>query len=206
MDTLYNLFFSRKDFTFCLRVLDWFIATEEVASGLQSSSRTWMEQLTESRNSYDRNKLWTINAEVGHICSYDQHVYTKVAKEVGIIDTDSRTDVCLLNLPWWLLAILTAIIMKVWWILTGGSMYYMHLQLWLSYAPYFQSVITPFARCKWHPLLLGGYMAGRPLQRWWTWWPHWHWPIGLQRFAYVEHSATFCSFPHPSPCQKLYLL
>lgn len=127
-------------------------------------------------------------------------------KEVGIVDTDSRTDVCLLNLPWWLLAILTAIIMKVWQILTGGSKYDMHLQLWLSYAPYFQSVITPFAQRKWHPLLLGGYVAGRPLQRWWTWWPHWHWPIGLQRFAYGEHSATFCSFPHPSLCQKLYLL
>lgn len=163
MDTPCTFFFPRKDFTFCLRVLGLikisvFIATEEVASDLQCSSRTWMEQLTESRNSYDRNKLWTINAEVGHVCPYDQHVYTKVAKEVGIVDTDSRTAVCLLNLPWWLLAILTAIIMKVWRILTGGSMYYMHLQLWLSYAPYFQSVITPFAQCKRHPLLLGGYV------------------------------------------------
>lgn len=107
----------------------------------------------------------------------------------------------------WLLAMLTAIIMKAWGIFTGQNMYYMHLQLWFSYAPCFQSVIILFARCKRHPLLLGGYMAGRPLQRWWTWWPHRHWSIVLQQFAYdVGHSDTFCSFPHLSLCHKLLLL
>lgn len=143
---------------------------------------------------------------MGQVCSYYQQVYTKVAKDVGIIHMDSRTDVCLLNLRWYLLSTLTAIIMEVWGIFTEGSMYHMHLQLWFSYAPCFQSAIILFVCCKWHPVLLGGYMARRPLQRWWTRWPHWHCSIVLQQFAYAEHSEVFCYFPHLSLCHKLCLL
>ena len=165
-----------------------------------------MEQLTESRDSYDRNKFWKISAEVGQVCSYDQRVHTKAAKEVDIVHTDSRTDVCLLNLSWWLLAMLTAMIIKVQGIFTGGNTYYMYLQLWFSYVPCFQSVVILFVCCKWHPVLLGGYMSSTPLQRRWTWWPRWHWFIVLQQFAYAEHSDTFGYFPLLSLYYKLCLL
>lgn len=57
----------------------------------------------------------------------------RVAKVVGIMHMESRTDVGLLNLPWWLPASLSAITLKVWEIFTGENMYYVHLQLWFIY-------------------------------------------------------------------------
>lgn len=82
----------------------------------------------------------------------------------------------------------------------------MHLQLWFSYAPCCQSLIILFAHCKWHSPLLGKYMACRPLRRWWTWSPHWHWPTVLQQFAFVKHFDAFYSSPHLCLCHKLWLL
>lgn len=41
---------------------------------VQYSGKARVEMLIESMNNCDRSKLWTINAELGQACSYDQQV------------------------------------------------------------------------------------------------------------------------------------